>query len=525
MTRTPIDLNYLKNVIPIKNYLKDTPLTEKKIRTSLLATDKIFPYLVNRFKDNIQELKNFNLQTFLSKSPSEINKLTQKWDKMNIPNMVFDAWKLESPETKSNILMKWVNFCVKQEEKKDDTLRKTKENTFLSYIWTFQGLLAYLGRDYEANPKKLQQLKQNGIKLGSDIEYNDVVELYDKLTNEKYKLILKIMMYSGLNPIDILQLKPIDFNLVNGSIKKKLNKAIRNNNFYYVIKERTKTKRKNIYFLLVFAENFFNEIKNYFERPIIISVKKEKTAKIEALKNETYVVEENKKKVKKNRYSYEELGETIRFEGNYHWNYDKNQNIFGKFNPNSPTNVADAFRYCVEKYGLNEELKPLNIRSLCFTLLKDVFTFKDENIYQLWTQHKVKGLIDRNYITNQLETLINKYLAKIEEIVLIGTLKDTLEKAIGYKEKADAVSDNTEKLTELEQDKQRLLNKLNETTDIVNELKETMVFMSKFMLSLQSSFREATDDSYFEDRENFITFSNEELEEFIKRVDKLTKKD
>ncbi|KKK45247.1 hypothetical protein LCGC14_0810690 [marine sediment metagenome] len=484
MTRTELDLNYLKNTKPIKKYLIDTPLTPKKIRTYLLSTDKIFPYLANKFKDNIEELNNIDLLTFLSKSGSEKNKITQEWDKTDINNKVFESWKKETPETKSNILMKFVVFCVEQEEKKDDTKRKTKENTFLSYIWSFQGLMANLGRDYEANPKKLQQLKQNGIKIGSDIEYSEVVELYDKLTNEKYKIILRIMMYSGLNPIDILQFKPSDFIEVNGSIKKKLNKELKDTDFYYVNKQRTKTERKNISFLLVFAEHYFNEIKNYFERPIIININKngsEKTnKKIKNLTNETYVVEINKKKVKKNRYTIElDTENTIRFVGKYHWDYDKNVNLFGTFNPKSTTNVADAFSYCVEKHGLNEHLKPYNIRSLCFTLLKDVFTFKDENIYQVWTQHKIKGLVDRNYITNTMDTLINKYLHDIEEVVLIGSLKQTLEKANEYKEKADAVSDNAEDIIELKLENNKLLTMLNKSKKEMDDLKAKFYKMSK----------------------------------------------
>jgi len=494
MVRTELDLNYLKNTNPIKKYLKDTPLTDKKIRTSLLSPDKVFPYLANRFKENIEELNNFDLLTFLSKSGSEKNKITQEWDKTDINNKVFEEWKKESPETKSNILMKFVGFCVEQEEKKDDTKRKTKENTFLSYIWSFQGLLANLGRDYEANPKNLQQLKQNGIRISSNIEYNEVVELYDKLTNEKYKVILKVMMYSGLNPIDILQFKPIDFIEINGSIKKRLNKELRKTDFYYVNKQRTKTERKNISFLLVFAQNFFNEIKNYFERPITININKngsEKTnKKIEKLTNETYIIEVDKKKIKKNRYTIELNTEnTIRFVGKYHWDYDKNINLFGNFSEKSPTTVADAFRYCVEKHGLNEHLKPYNIRSLCFTLLKDVFTFKDENIYQVWTQHKIKGLVDRNYITNTMDTLINKYLHNIEEVVLIGGLKETLKKANEYKEKADAVNDNSEEIMSLKLENNKLMTMINGLTTSMDKVKKDL-FKAMKLLNISSKLEE-----------------------------------
>ncbi len=478
MGRTSKDLSYLKNIEPIKKYLIDTPLSDKKIKNSLLATDKVFPYLVNRFKENIEELKDFDLQTFLSKSTEDVNKITQRWVKNNLNNTVFDAWKKESPETKSNILMKWVKFCLKQEAKKPETQKRTKENSFLSYMWTFQGLLAYLGRDYEANPKKLDQLKQNDIKLGSEISYNDVIELYDKL-NQKYKIILRIMMYSGLNPIDILKLTPRNFIKVNGSIKKKLND--KESDFYYVIKERTKTERKNVLFLLVFSENFLNEIKSFFEREITINISKDKTEKINSIKNENYIVDS--KEVNRFTIDNEAIkskdAKTVRFHGQYHWDYDSNVSIFRSIT--NTTTVADNFKTMVGKHGLNEFLKPYQIRSLCFTMLKDQFTFKDENLYQLWTQHRVKGLVDRNYITNNLTTLINKYLPKIEATVLIGSLKDTLEKAIEYKEKAEAINDNTDKITELEQDKQRLLNKLNDNEKRIDDLTTKMNNMWEYI--------------------------------------------
>ena len=48
--------------------------------------------------------------------------------------------------------------------------------------------------------------------------------------------------------------------------------------------------------------------------------------------------------------------------------------------------------------------------------------------------------------------------------------------------------------------------------------------MGKYMLSLQSSFKEATDKDYTENIDNSITFSETELKEFVERVNKLTKK-
>ncbi|KKM72010.1 hypothetical protein LCGC14_1424760 [marine sediment metagenome] len=519
MGRATKNLNYLESIEPIKKFLRDSTLTEKKLKNKLLDMDKIFPYLINRFKDNIQELTNFDLLTFLSKSTKERSEITQEWDINNINNLIFDAWKEETPETKANILMKWVNFSVEQEENKPKNKAKTSRNSFLSYMWSFQGLLAYLGRDFEANPKRLDQLKQESIKIGSEIEYSDVVELYSKL-NEKYKIILRIMMYSGLNPIDILKLQPKDFQKVNGKTIKKLNNQ--KDDFYYVIKERTKTERKNVLFLLVFAESFYNELKNYFERTITINLDKtdkKNTKRIESLNNEIYYEKDIKGKPigkPKNRYQvvYEaKEGKTIRFEGKYFWKHDLDMNIFNSIT--NTTTVSDNFKYFVKKHNLNEFLKPSKIRDLCFTMLKSTFTFEDANLYQLWTQHRVKDLVDRNYITDNLEKLINNNLPKIEAKVLIGSLKHTLGKAIEYKKKAEGINDNTEKITELEQDKQRLLSKLNKTDKTVNELKDTIGLLAKFVLGTEESSEVPTQYGYTE----------EERVELVKKISKLTKKD
>jgi len=57
-----------------------------------------------------------------------------------------------------------------------------------------------------------------------------------------------------------------------------------------------------------------------------------------------------------------------------------------------------------------------------------------------------------------------------------------------------------------------------------NELAETVKFMSKFMLNLKSSFKEAINDPYNPNPEDEITFSEDGLKEFIEKGDKLIKK-
>ena len=62
----------------------------------------------------------------------------------------------------------------------------------------------------------------------------------------------------------------------------------------------------------------------------------------------------------------------------------------------------------------------------------------------------------------------------------------------------------------------------------ISELTNIIGFMSKFLLSLDESFREATDDSYVPkaDRENdAITFSVDEMKEFREKVKSLLKKE
>ena len=437
MVKTTINLNYLKEIESIKDYLRDTPKTEKSIKTYLLALNKFFPYLVNRFKESIVELKDFDLNAYYNLNTSEKNNTKENWLKNDIHNKIMDDWMKLTPEKKSNILLKFVNDSSKMNG-------TTERNTYLNYAWRVQGLFSKLGRDYEANPKTMEQLKTNGTKIGSDIEFEDVIELYDKLNNDKYKLILKIMMYAGLNPIDILDLKPKDFIKIDS----KAVKIILDRKYYYVKKERIKTKRKNVEFLLVFAESFFNEIKNYFERKIIVQMDKSKKEKIETLKNNKHFTIES------------ETDNYIKFIGNYDWKNDNKAKIFGDIKPNT---VSDTLKYYVEKYNLNNAIKPSTIRSLCFTLLKRIFPLEDKPIWDLWTQHKIKGITEQFYITNYLEKIIENYIDKIESLVLIGNLREISLKINGYKEKVD-------KIYNLEKKNEELTQKVSQMDEIIKKI-------------------------------------------------------
>lgn len=503
MGRISKDLNYLKNIKPIQEHLRDTPKSEKTIKTYLLSLDRFFPYLANRFNDVIENLKDFDLKGFYELETEAINNLTLNWDKQNINNEIFENWKNLSPEKKSDILMKWVKDC---NESKYYNKGNTKKNTFLVYMWTIQGFFSKLGRDYEANPKNLAQLEQNGTKIGSEISYNEVVELYERLNNDKYKIILKIMMYSGLNPIDILALSPKDFIRIdaeNNPFKYEIEK-----DYYYIKKVRTKTQRKSVEFLILLGIEFFNEIKNFFERKIILSVKKSNTEKVKKLRSDKHFIIES------------ESENSIKFSGSYNWNNDKKDKIFGKINS---TTVSDAFRYCVDKNGLNPKLQPLHIRRLCFTKLQNLFVYVDKPIYDLWTQHKIKGIVDQFYITNYLERIIENYLERIEDSVLIGDLRVITEKANGYKKKAEKVDKHEKDIQKLELKNNRLLTELNDTNDKLAELTNIIKGLGSF---IQEDFRRVSEDITvdYKDKSDSEYFKRQHkvLGNLIKKINKIS---
>ena len=435
MVRLANDLEYLKTITPIKNYLRDTPKSEKSIKTYLQSFDKIFGFLMDRFRENIDELKKYdkteldNIIEVLSQlnNVNQKNHLKKELTKLDIPNKVFNEWRNLNPNKKADILMKWAKTT-------SETNGNANKNTYLNYIWRIQGLLSKLGRDYEANPKNLDQISGNGFHLEDDITYEEVLILFEKLS-PKYKLILKIMMYSGLNPIDIIQLKPVDFKPYKG--------------YYVVIKEREKTKHKNVEFLITFEKSFVDEIKSYFERKIIKHYKKDDKKfqhKIEQFKiNSNYEIIEDKPKY-------------VKFEGQYNWIKDKNTNLFGDIKSKT---VSDTFVYHVSKNNLNSALIPMNIRRLCFTRLLDVFSLRDNDIYQLWTQHKA-GIITKHYTLNLLDRTIPYFQrGKIQDAVLIGDTE-------GYIREIDNLRKNgINKIKELEQQ----VNDLKQISKILIEMK------------------------------------------------------
>ncbi len=104
----------------------------------------------------------------------------------------------------------------------------------------------------------------------------------------------------------------------------------------------------------------------------------------------------------------------------------------------------------------------MNIRRLCFTRLLDVFSLKDNDIYQLWTQHKV-GVITKHYTLDLLNRTIPYFqTGKIQDTVLIGDTE-------AYIREIDNLRKNgIDKIKELEQQ----VNDLKQISKILIEMKK-----------------------------------------------------
>lgn len=474
MGKTTLYINYLKEINPIKEYLKDTSISDKSIKTYLQAIDKIFPYLVDRFKEKIGitfSLEKYYEQITINEreNTNKKNEIRKNWEQNDIPNKVFNEWRQISQNKKANLLMKFANQLASK-------YKDTNRNSFVNYIWRIQGFLAKLGRDYEANPKIMEKTEMNGFHLEETTTYEDVLQFYEKINNPKYKLILKIMMYSGLNPIDIIALKPIDF------------KRFQKSDYYYIMKKRIKTMHKDTYFVIAFHTIFINEIKEYFERTIIKHYKKAtQQDKIEKyMKHPNFEVIENKPNY-------------VKFKGQYNWNTNKKQKIFGNI---ASKTVSDTFRYHIKKDKLNPDLMPMNIRRLSFTRLLDVFSLKDRDIYDIWTQHKA-GIITRSYTIDLLTRTI-PYLekGKVQDAVLIGTIGSFIRELNGYKNGMNRIKD-------LEK----------ENKDLKNEITEIKATQEQIQLLLRSIAR--TKDKEIKISDKPIT--NKEYIEILNKENKKSK--
>ncbi len=88
----------------------------------------------------------------------------------------------------------------------------------------------------------------------------------------------------------------------------------------------------------------------------------------------------------------------------------------------------------------------------------------------------------------------------------------------------EIVDNTSQEIESLQAKYNEMINREIEKDKIISELKDTIGFMSKFMLSLQNSFKEAvSDDSH--DVKDDVYYTESEMKEFIERVNKLTNKD
>lgn len=107
-------------------------------------------------------------------------------------------------------------------------------------------------------------------------------------------------------------------------------------------------------------------------------------------------------------------------------------------------------------------------------------------------------------ILNDSYKLAKYYSDKIESLTLLGNGNKRISKV-------------DKRVEDLE-----IRNKGLERT--VEELKENIKLMSKFLLSLEENFREALDDNYMPQENDLITFSIDEMKEFREKVKELFKK-
>lgn len=329
MPPEPFNLSYIEKLKGIKELLKRKNIDRAKYRRYFLNLNRIYPKIIETFSNKSKkDVKDLGKKLGHSKlTPEEQENIHSSWENF-----------LEiDPNKKANFLM---DFAIEQYE-----ARKKKEpngnfrnfrNTELRIIWGVQGLLGKIGQKYKANHELLETQTSN-TNLELPITLEDVEKLYDVLPY-KYGLMLKIITFTGLNPKDVLGLQLSNF------------KKTHNPNFYFIQKMRNKTAHQQVEYILVFDENFYQEIENFTK--------------------------------------------TIP-------NYSKNDPIFDI----TPSTLLSQFKFYIKKYNLNPKILPKYIRQLCYTLLSDEIP---EKLLLAWSQHKPK-LMDKHYIKKTVDKMIEFY--------------------------------------------------------------------------------------------------------------------
>lgn len=106
-------------------------------------------------------------------------------------------------------------------------------------------------------------------------------------------------------------------------------------------------------------------------------------------------------------------------------------------------------------------------------------------------------------------------------------LNDSYKLAKFYSEKIEILTllgNGNRKITEVDKRVENLEIRNKGLEQTIKELKDSMGFMSKFMLSLDQTFRVETDKDYTENPNDVITYSEEEMKEFREKVKELNQK-
>lgn len=110
MAKKPKYLGYLGKIPSISEFLKITSISEKTLKTYYLSLDKFIPFLLNRFKENYEDLKDFDLEHYYGLNTEKEEQFKKNLESKQVYNKIIEeTWKNLKANTKSNLLMKWVN--------------------------------------------------------------------------------------------------------------------------------------------------------------------------------------------------------------------------------------------------------------------------------------------------------------------------------------------------------------------------------------------------------------------------------
>lgn len=228
MPRTKLNLAWIKKIDPIHELIEKSHISEKRLTRYLKQVNRIFPLFIRNKK----------------------NALTNKYSTFSEYEKVVMVFFSLNPNDKAYFLEEWVEAQLEAKKKthpEGDFI--SFENTYRNIIWGFQGFLGKLGKEYKANPELIESQTPNS-NIDLQTSKDDVLKLYDVLP-VKYQLILKIIMFTGLNPADVVLLTLKDFKKYNAS------------GFYYIHKYRQKTKSKKVRFINLFHQTFYEEVQTY----------------------------------------------------------------------------------------------------------------------------------------------------------------------------------------------------------------------------------------------------------------------